>query len=128
MSKPVLGLVLGGVLGIFDGLSALVSAPNDPAVKAGIVGIVIGSTVKGLLTGVLIGWFAKRTNSLGKAIGFGLAVGLALAFCVSLLQVAAGQPGYYWQIMLPGGILGVIVGYATFRSPASAPAPAVQHR
>jgi len=55
-------------------------------------------------------------------------VGLALAFCVSLMQVAAGQPGYYWQIMLPGAILGVIVGYATFRSPASAPAPAVQHR
>jgi hypothetical protein len=26
----------------------------------------------------------------------------------------AGQPAYYWQIMLPGGILGVIVGYATF--------------
>jgi hypothetical protein len=128
MSKPVLGLVLGGVLGVFDGLSALISAPNDPAIKAGIVGIVIGSTVKGLLTGVLIGWYAKRTNALGKAIVFGLAVGLALAFCVSLMQVAAGQPGYYWQIMLPGAILGVIVGYATFRSPASAPAPAVQHR
>ena len=80
MSKVVLGLVLGGVLGVFDGLSALVSAPNDPAVKAGIVGIVIGSTVKGLLTGALIGWFAKRAKSLGHAIVFGLAVGLALAF------------------------------------------------
>ena len=64
----MLGLVLGGVLGVFDGLSALVSAPNDPAIKAGIVGIVIGSTVKGLITGVLIGWFAKRTQSLGTAI------------------------------------------------------------
>ena len=114
MTKPMLGLVLGGVLGVFDGLSALVSAPNDPAVKAGIVGIVIGSTVKGILTGLLIGWFAKRTQSLGTAIVFGLAVGLALAFCVSLAQKLSGQPAYYWQIMLPGGILGVIVGYATF--------------
>ena len=114
MSKPMLGLVLGGVLGVFDGLSALISAPNDPAVKAGIVGIVIGSTVKGILTGLLIGWFAKRTQSLGTAIVFGLAVGLALAFCVSLAQKLSGQPAYYWQIMLPGGILGVIVGYATF--------------
>jgi len=114
MSKPVLGLVLGGILGIFDGLSALVSAPNDPAVKAGIVGIVIGSSVKGILTGLLIGWFAKRTQSHATAILFGLAVGLALAFCVSLMQKMAGQPAYYWQIMLPGGILGVIVGYATF--------------
>ena len=114
MTKPMLGLVLGGVLGVFDGLSALVSAPNDPAIKAGIVGIVIGSTVKGILTGLLIGWFAKRTQSLGMAIVFGLAVGLALAFCVSLAQKLGGQPAYYWQIMLPGGILGVIVGYATF--------------
>lgn len=114
MTKPVLGLVLGGVLGVFDGLSALVSAPNDPAVKAGIVGIVFGSTFKGLVTGILIGWFAKRTKSLATAIVFGLAVGLALAFCVSLAQKLSGQPAYYWQIMLPGGILGVIVGYATF--------------
>ena len=118
MSKPVLGLVLGGVLGVLDGLSALVSAPNDPAIKAGIVGIVIGSTFKGLITGVLIGWFAKRTESLGLAIGFGLSVGLALAFLVCLLQKMGGQPPYYWQIMLPGGILGVIVGYATFSSRA----------
>ena len=128
MTKPVLGLVLGGVLGIFDGLSALVSAPNDPAVRDGIVGIVIGSTIKGLLTGAIIGWFAKRTNSLAIAIVFGLAVGLSLAYLVCLMQKLGGQPAYYWQIMLPGGILGVIVGYATFRAPVSPPAPAVQHR
>ena len=46
MTKPVIGLLLGGALGVFDGLSALISAPNDPAVKAGIVGIVVGSTIK----------------------------------------------------------------------------------
>ena len=126
MSKPMLGLVLGGVLGVLDGLSALVSAPDDPAVKAGIVGIVVGSTFKGLITGVLIGWFAKRTQSLGLAIAFGLAVGLALAFLVCLLQKLGGQPPYYWQIMLPGGILGVIVGYATFTSRAGSRAPAAQ--
>lgn len=114
MSKPMLGLVLGGVLGVFDGLSALISAPNDPAVKAGIVGIVIGSTVKGLITGVLIGWFAKRTQSLPLAVVVGLGVGLSLAYVVCVLQKLGGQAPYYWQIMLPGGILGVIVGYATF--------------
>lgn len=122
MSKPVLGLVLGGVLGVLDGLSALISAPNDPAVQAGIVGIVIGSTVKGILTGALIGWFAKRSTSLPNTLLFGLAVGLALAFCISLMQLLAGENAYYWQIMLPGGILGLIVGYATFTQgrPASA--------
>ena len=128
MSKIMLGVVLGGVLGIFDGLSALVSAPNDPAIKAGIVGIVIGSTFKGLITGALVGWFAKRSPSLGAVLGFGLGVGLALAFLVSLAQKMAGQPPYYWQIMLPGGILGLIVGYATFKSPASRPVPATQSR
>jgi hypothetical protein len=115
VTKPVLGLALGGALGILDGLSALVSAPGDPNVKAGIAGIVIGSTIKGILTGAIIGWFAKRSPSLGAGIVFGLVVGVALAFCVSLMQALAGQPPYYWQIMLPGGILGVIVGYATFK-------------
>jgi hypothetical protein len=115
VTKPVFGLALGGALGILDGLSALVSAPGDPNIKAGIVGIVIGSTIKGILTGALIGWYARRTNSLPAGIVFGLAVGLALAFCVSLMQKMAGQPPYYWQIMLPGGILGMIVGYATIR-------------
>jgi membrane protease YdiL (CAAX protease family) len=128
MSKPVLGLVLGGILGILDGLSALVSAPNDPAVKAGIVGIVIGSTIKGILTGALIGWYARRAASLTSVIVFGLGVGLALAFLVCMMQLMAGENAYYWQIMLPGGILGMIVGYATFRSPASTPARAAQSR
>jgi hypothetical protein len=128
VSKPVLGLVLGGILGVFDGLSALVSAPNDPAVRAGIVGIVIGSTGKGLLAGALIGWYAKRASSLASTIVFGLGIGLLLAFCVSLAQKLAGEPAYYWQIMLPGGILGVIVGYATFKSRASTPARVAQTR
>jgi hypothetical protein len=122
MTKPVIGLLLGGALGVFDGLSALISAPNDPAVKAGIVGIVVGSTIKGVLTGAIIGWYAKKTQSLPTTIAFGLAIGVALAFLVCLLQKLGGQAPYYWQIMLPGGILGVIVGYVAFtygpRSPA----------
>ena len=119
MTKPLLGLALGGVLGVFDGLSALVSAPGDPNVKAGIVGIVIGSTIKGLLTGAIVGWFAKRTHSLATGLAVGFVVGLARAAVVCVIQVMAGQPGYYWQIMLPGSILGLIVGYATIRYPAS---------
>ena len=43
----------------------------------------------------------------------GLAVGLALAYLVCLLQKMGGQPPVSWQIMLQGGILGLIVGYAT---------------
>ena len=114
MKKPIFGMLLGGVLGIPDGLSALVSAGDDPNIRAGIAGIVIGSTVNGLITGLLIGWFAKSVNSLPLGSLFGFAVGTLLAFGVSMMQVAASQPAYYWQIMTPGAILGIIVGYATF--------------
>jgi MFS family permease len=79
MSKPVLGLVLGGILGIFDGLTAWFT----PAVRDQLAGIVVGSTIKGLIAGILIGWFAKKFNSLPLGIVFGLAVGLLLAFAVA---------------------------------------------
>lgn len=111
MNKPVFGLVLGGILGIFDGLSALLSAPE---VAPKIVGIVIGSTFKGLIAGVLIGYFARKVDSLPLGILFGLAVGLLLAFAVAAMPSPEGKH-YYWEIMLPGGILGMIVGYATQR-------------
>src|ERR1041384_2271511 len=64
MNKPVLGLLIGGFLGIFDGLSALLSAPET---RPEIVGIVIGSTFKGLVVGVLAGWFARRAHAVAAA-------------------------------------------------------------
>lgn len=110
MNKPVFGLALGGILGIFDGLSALVSSPE---VSSQIVGIVVGSTFKGLIAGVLIGWFAKKVSSLPAGILFGLAVGAALALPIAIMNTNALHHNYYWQIMLPGSIVGLIVGYAT---------------
>jgi len=109
MNKPVLGLVLGGILGIFDGLSALVSAPETAPM---IVGIVIGSTFKGIIAGVLIGWFAHKVNSLPLGIVFGLGIGLVLAYIIAAMPSETGDH-YYWEIMLPGALVGVIVGYAT---------------
>lgn len=111
MNKPVYGMLLGGFLGIFDGLSALLSGPE---VAPQIVGIVIGSTFKGIIAGLLIGWFAKKVNSLPLGILFGLTVGLLLAYAVAAMPDPSGKH-YYWEIMLPGSILGVIVGFATQR-------------
>ena len=111
MSKPILGLVLGGILGVFDGLSALISAPE---VAPDIVGIVIGSTFKGLLAGVIIGWFARKVPSVSKGVMFGLAVGAFFAFLVAAMPQPDGTH-YWWEIMLPGSVLGIIVGYATQR-------------
>jgi hypothetical protein len=104
----VLGLVLGGVLGIFDGRTAWFT----PEVRNQLAGIVVGSTIKGLIAGILIGFFAKKFNSLPLGIVFGLAVGLLLAFAVAAMPSATGQH-YYFEIMLPGAILGLIVGFAT---------------
>ena len=110
MNKVWLGLLIGGILGIFDGLSAWFT----PDVRTQLLSIVIGSCVKGLIAGVLIGWFAKKVNSLPLGILFGLAVGLLLAFAVASMPQPTGKH-YYFEIMLPGGIVGMIVGYATQR-------------
>ena len=118
MSKTLLGMILGGILGVLDGLSALLSAPET---APEIMGIVTGSTVKGIVAGVLIGYFARRVTSTGKGVAFGTVVGLLLALPIAMLNVSAGK-NYYWQIMLPGAALGLIVGFATQRygRPASA--------
>jgi len=104
MNKVVYGLILGGILGIFDGLTSWFT----PAVRPQLLTIVIGSTIKGIIAGVLIGFFARKVNSLPLGILFGLGVGLFLAFIVAYMQ-----HGYYFEIMLPGGLVGLIVGYAT---------------
>ena len=41
-------------------------------------------------------------------------VGLLLAFLVAVMPDENGKH-YYFQIMLPGGMVGLIVGYATQR-------------
>ncbi|MGH9552579.1 MAG: hypothetical protein ACRD3W_24580 [Terriglobales bacterium] len=115
MNKVVLGLLVGGILGIFDGLSAWFT----PAVRAQLLGIVIGSTVKGLIAGILIGYFAKKVNSLPLGLLFGLGIGLLLAYAVAAMPDPSGKH-YYFEIMLPGGMVGMIVGYATQRFGQSA--------
>ena len=103
MKKPVFATLLGGLLGIFDGLTAWFT----PEVRSQIAGIVVGSTIKGLLTGVLIGFFATRVHSLLVGTIFGLLVGACFAYLILLMN-----PGHALNIMLPGSLVGVIVGYA----------------
>jgi len=117
VKKPYMGLFLGGGLGVLDGLSALLQGSE---VVPQISGIVIGSTIKGLVTGWLIGVFSQKVQSLPLGILFGLGVGLLLAFAVAAMPDPSGKH-YYWEIMLPGGILGIIVGYATQRMGSSGP-------
>jgi hypothetical protein len=102
VKKVIFATMLGGFLGIFDGLTALFT----PEVRDQIVGIVIGSTVKGLLTGVIIGFFARKVHSLPLGMVFGLAVGAFFAYLILLIN-----PGHALNIMLPGSLVGLIVGY-----------------
>lgn len=104
MSKPLIGILLGAILGAFDGLTAWFT----PAARDQIGGIVVGSTIKGLIAGVAIGFFAKKFHSLPIGILFGLFVGALLAYLTAL-----AQGGYYFQIILPGSMVGLIVGFAT---------------
>ena len=104
MKKVVFATLLGGFLGIFDGLTAWFT----PEVRDQIAGIVVGSTFKGVLTGVLVGFFATKVKSLALGIVFGLAVGAFFAYLILLMN-----PGHTLNIMLPGSLVGLIVGYAS---------------
>src|SRR5262245_4620067 len=112
MSKPVFAMLLGGVLGAIDGLSALLS--GGPEIPAMIGTIVAGSTFKGVIAGLIVGLVARRTQSTAAIVGVSLVVGAFFAFLVTL-----GQP-YFWEIILPGSVVGLITGFATakYRGPA----------
>jgi len=112
MNKPIIGLLAGGVLGVVDGLTALVSAPE---VAPGITGIVIGSMGKGLVAGVLTGWFARKVNSLPLGLVFGLSMGALFALPFALGTDPNTGKQYFWEILIPGSLVGLIVGYLTQR-------------
>src|SRR5262245_15169328 len=94
MNKIWLGILLGTVLGAVDGMTAWFT----PDVRSQMVGIVIGSTIKGLIAGACIGWFARKVNSLQWGIVFGLGVGAFLAFLVAAMPNPAGKH-YYFEIV-----------------------------
>ena len=127
MSKPVLGLILGAILGIFDGLTALLEPDiaNSPDVGATMTAITASSSVKGLLAGLIIGFFARKVKSLKSGLIFGGAIGLVLAFIIAAIPQEGGQ--HYWlQIMVPGTIVGIILGYVTQKY-GKEPKPAAAH-
>lgn len=112
MNKPVLGMLAGGALGALDGLTALVSAP-ETAPQIG--SIVIGSVGKGLIAGLIIGFVARKVNNLGIGIAVGLLVGAALALPIAMMKDPNTGQVYFWEILIPGSIVGLIVGFATQR-------------
>ena len=114
MNKILVGVIVGALLGAIDGATAWFT----PAVRAEILAIILSSTVKGIIAGVAAGWYARRVQSVPKGIAFGFFIGLLLAFIVAALT----PEHYWWQIMVPGSILGGVIGWATQRYGRPAPA------
>lgn len=118
MNRIAVGILVGGALGILDGLTAWFT----PDARPQMVGIVLGSTFKGLVAGAIIGFFARKVPSLGWTLVFGTFVGAVLAFAVAHM---GGK--YYLEIILPGSLVGLLTGYATIRygrPPSAAPSGA----
>ena len=101
MTRPVLGLLAGGVLGLLDGASAWFY----PDARSMMLPIVLGSTIKGLLTGLSVGLVARWKQSLPLGIGTGALVGFLLSSLAAI-----GQPDQYWAIVLPGMMVGILAG------------------
>ena len=119
MNRILLGVLVGGALGVLDGLTAWFT----PEARAGLVGIVFGSTFKGLVAGAIIGLFARKVRSLALTLLFGTFVGALFAFFIAQMQ-----HGYYFQIILPGSLVGLLTGYATARYGAQPAGAAVTSR
>ena len=121
MNKPMLGLVLGGALGALDGMTAMFSAPET---KPQIMGIIAGSTGKGLVAGVLIGLIARKINNLTASVilGFVVAAIIALPFALFGFMLNA-KPDYVeslWktelgQKMSIFAIIAQVIGAAVIR-------------
>ena len=110
MSKPVIGIAAGGLLGLLDGLSAWFSPDARPMMGT----IIIGSTLKGFITGLLAGVIANRKQSVPLGVVAGLLIGLGLSTIVAI-----AQGDHYLEIILPGMLVGAITGFVTQRYSAA---------
>jgi len=114
MNKPLLGIAVGGVLGLFDGLSAWAY----PEARSMMAVIVTGSVVKGVVTGLGAGLVARWRRSTLLGIATGIMLGTVLSHFAAL-----GQPDHYWAIVFPGMLIGVLAGYTTQRYGSPGPTP-----
>ena len=110
MNKILVGVVFGLVLGFLDGATAWFYPETRPVIG----GILVGSSIKGMLVGVLSGWFGRKVNSVGWGIAVGALLGLLFAFAVAYMDAQQGTP-HYLEIMTPGFVVGAIVGFLTQR-------------
>jgi hypothetical protein len=107
LTKPMLGLAVGGTLGLLDGISGFLEPSLAPLMGS----VITFSLLKGLASGVSIGYFSKRVDSMP----LGILAGVVIAAALSMLLILKAGIALFWDIILPGMLLGVIVGFATQR-------------
>ena len=113
MNRPLFGLILGTLIGVLDGSTAYVTAPE---LRTEIMGILLGSAFKGLVGGLITGIIARRTGSLLRGAVVGLLVGVALAVPVAWQNANHYEDNsIYWKIIAPGALTGALVGYGLVR-------------
>jgi|ERR1051326_1967339 MFS family permease len=120
MNKILAGLLCGLVLGAIDGATAWFYPETHTMIGA----IMVGSSLKGMLVGILCGWFARKVQSAKWGILVGAALGLAFAFLVAAMNTVNGRHPYV-EIMMPGFVVGAITGFLTQRvgTPRSTESP-----
>ncbi|MBV9492935.1 MAG: hypothetical protein JOZ54_01715 [Acidobacteria bacterium] len=69
--------------------------------------------LKGFLAGWVAGYVARRTGSMGWAVGSGLVVGLVLSALAAMGSEVSRA--HFFEIVIPGAIVGVIAGFASHR-------------
>src|SRR5262245_38677202 len=111
MKKIGIAMAVGAVLGALDGLTAWF----EPAVRDQVGTIMMLSSLKSVIAGLLVGLFACFVKKPSAVIICGLLVGLGLAYLVAWKPDPTTGKHYYAQIMIPGTLVGLLVGYATVR-------------
>ena len=119
LTKPMLGLALGGTLGLLDGLSGFFEPSLAPVMGS----VITFSMLKGLVSGVVIGYVSQKVHSML----LGILAGVAIAALLSLLVILHAGMALFWDIMLPGMLLGIIVGFCTQKFGRDAEAAGAQH-
>src|SRR6266436_1589109 len=105
LTKPMLGLAVGGVLGLLDGLSGFFEPSLAPVMGS----VITFSLLKGLLAGIATGYVSQRVHSML----LGIPAGVGIAAVLSLVVILRAGMALFWDIMIPGMLLGLIVGFAT---------------
>ena len=101
MNKMSLALISGVILGLLDGLSAIFAPGAQDMLEV----IIISATIKGLINGGIVGVVSRRIDGIGVNVLIGGLVG-------SVLSVLAALPsGSYTEIVIPGTIIGLLLGF-----------------